>query len=216
MGFISLYFIAPRFIVQLRFKNITVDKDFFGYIADNESGTLPKKLHFTSNDGLTLAANYYTIDSAKATILLIHGIRARKEYMHNLSLAINQLGFNCVAIDLRAHGESQGKFCSFGVKEKEDVSRLISLLKQKYNDKLSIGIWGQSLGGAVALQALATDRRIKFGIIESTFSDFPKIVHDYTSNNVGFDIPLLTDLLIYRAGKIAGFEPKKASPKHVC
>jgi len=79
-----------------------------------------------------------------------------------------------------------------------------------------IGIWGQSLGGAVALQAMAVEDRIQFGVVESTFSDFKTITNDYFKNYFGFSFQPLTNYLVNRAGKIADFNPDDASPLEYC
>jgi len=118
-----------------------------------------------------------------------------------------------VALDSRAHGESGGKHCTYGVKENQDVSELISLLLNQENSSENIGVWGQSLGGAIGLQSMALDKRIKFGIIESTFSDYKTIVNEYFSYHAGFNIRWLTNYFADRAGQIAGFDPINAQPR---
>ena len=48
----------------------------------------------------------------------------------DLSTFLSENGFNSVALDLRAHGESEGQLCSFGVNEKKDIQKLIDYLPQ--------------------------------------------------------------------------------------
>ena len=126
-----------------------------------------------------------------------------------LSTFLSKNGYNSVALDLRAHGESEGQFCTFGVKEIKDVKALMDYLI-KNEDIEDIGIWGQSLGGAVALQALGYDNRIKFGIVESTFTDYKTIVNDYFHLNAGFSFAPFSNYLANRAASIAGFDPSDA------
>jgi len=133
-----------------------------------------------------------------------------------MSKKLNAEGFNTVALDLRAHGQSGGQFCTFGVKEKRDVSALIDYLDSEENIDLNIGLWGQSLGGAIGIQALSTDKRLKFGIIESTFSDFRTITHEYFKYHLGFNFPVFTNYLINRAGEISNFNPNEAKPSIYC
>jgi len=71
---------------------------------------------------------------------------------------------------------------------------------------------GTILGGGCGLQSLACDERLKFGIIESAFSDFESVVHDYFKLFLGFDCPFITDYLIWRAGQAAGFDPEEVVP----
>ena len=211
LGILFLHFYLPRIITEIRNPLTQIDFD---------EVELPKEVetkYFTSFDGLKLCYNlrYTNQPITKGTIILLHGIRSRKEQYLELSQYLSLRGYNTVALDLRAHGKSEGTHCTFGVKEKQDISFLI--------DKLSslgivdeIGIWGQSLGGAITLQATAYDSRIKYAIVESTFTDLKTIVADYMEFNLGFKSKFLNQYLVYRAGKIAGFTPAEASPLLAC
>jgi dipeptidyl aminopeptidase/acylaminoacyl peptidase len=92
------------------------------------------------------------------------------------------------------------------------VSAAIDFLLSQPQVDSTIGIWGQSLGGAIALQALAYDKRIQFGVVESTFSELKTIVYDYSERMFGFSIPWVNDYALSRAGDLAGFNPKEVSP----
>lgn len=212
-----LHFYAPRFIIEIKnpivewLKTPVLENKQF----DQNKG---KMINFKSTDSLNLKAflSYATTEKTKGTIILVHGIRGNKEHYIALSEQLNRIGYQTVAVDLRAHGESDGQFCTFGVKEKTDISSLINYLEGNGQISQPIGIWGQSLGGAVALQALGTDKRLSFGIIESTFTDFRSITHDYANYHLGFDLSILTNYLINRSGKIGSFNPDDAEPLTFC
>ena len=63
---------------------------------------------------------------------------------------------------------------------------------------------------------MGSDNRIQFGVIESTFSRFTTITHDYVNYHTGFNFAPLTDYLLYRAGKLAQFNPEDAAPYKYC
>ena len=220
-GFLFLHFYVPRFLTEIKNPFVEVIKG--NYLKTTsprfENNQLNGKyINFKTFDNLELSSylTYSSLDTTKGTIILLHGIRSNKECFIRLSAKLSKLGFNTVAIDSRAHGNSSGTHCSFGVKEKKDVSELINILAKQENITENIGVWGQSLGGAIGLQAMGSDKRIKFGIIESTFSDFKTITNDYFSFHVGFNIRPLTNYLVYRAGKIADFNPNEAKPIKYC
>lgn len=173
-----------------------------------------EKVTINTIDDLTLKGYIIRtrLEKQKGTIILVHGIRASKEHFLPLCKFLSDSGYNSVIIDLRAHGESDGKYCTYGFYEKSDLSLLIDHLLKTESLTTNLGIWGQSLGGAVSLQTLAIDPRLKFGIVESTFTDFRTIVHDYVKQRIGFDIPFLTDYLIWRAEDIADFESEQVVP----
>ena len=220
-GLLFLHFYAPRFITEIKNPLIEIIKG--DYLLTTSSGfennhVKGKYITFKSFDNIELSSylTYSSRDTALGTIILLHGIRSNKERFIELSAMLSKQGFNSVALDLRAHGSSSGTHCTFGVKEKKDISELLNVLEKQENIDENIGIWGQSLGGAVGLQAIGRDKRIKFGIIESTFSDFKTITNDYFNYHVGIYIKPLTNYLVYRAGKIAGFNPEDAKPLKYC
>ncbi|WP_296381388.1 alpha/beta fold hydrolase [Winogradskyella sp.] len=221
IGLLLIHFFVPRLISEIRNpvvglikrnKNVKVE------LAENNSNSLKRKeLSIKSFDGIRISARltYSSLDSTKTTIILLHGIRSSKEHFIDLSSLLSKNGFNSVALDLRAHGKSEGQFCTFGVNEKKDIQYVIDYLSEKENIN-HIGIWGQSLGGAVALQAMGYDKRIEFGIIESTFTDFKIIVNDYFDLHAGFSFSPFSNYLANRAGSIAEFNANDAKPIKYC
>lgn len=148
----------------------------------------------------------------RAIIILIHGVGGAKEHFFKLAAKLKDEGFASVALDNRAHGESDGEYVTYGYFEKYDVAQIVSFLKVKYPDT-PIGVWGASMGGAIGLQAMELDARIEFGVIESTFTNLPQITYDYQKRySAGLGLRFATDFALERAGKIAKFDPLKVSP----
>ncbi len=190
----------------------------------------PKRLHLNI-DPATISANYSPISIAineidslrgfhfkpiseapKATIILVHGIGGSKEHFFHLAKKLTEDGYGAIALDNRAHGDSDGEYVTYGFKEKEDVSLIVNYLKEQ-NPNLKIGVWGSSMGGAIAIQTLEQNDNIDFGIVESTFTDLEQIVYDYQKRfSAGIGLRFLTDYVVARAGDIAGFDPKNVSP----
>jgi pimeloyl-ACP methyl ester carboxylesterase len=219
-GLLSIHFYVPRFITEV--KNPILDLARGEYVVDayfeDDKAFTGKMLSIPASDGIVLSAylTYPETDTTKGTIILLHGIRSRKEHFVPVAKFLAENGYNSLAVDLRAHGASTGKYCTFGVKEKFDIQSVIDHLEKEEKIQYNLGIWGQSLGAAIALQSMAIDDRIQFGVIESTFSSFRIIAHDYFIFHLGFEIPPLTDYLIDRAGKISDFDPDEAIPKKYC
>lgn len=171
-------------------------------------------LNIITHDSLVLKGYFIEpkTDTAKGVVLFVHGIGGCKEHCLGLSEKLANMGIASLVFDSRAHGKSGGKYCTYGYKEKKDVSKIVDLIKNKYPD-LKIGIWGNSLGGAVAIQALEYDERIGFGIIESTFTDLDQIVFDYQKRlSKGFGIRSISNYVLKRAGNIGSFDPKDVCP----
>ena len=75
-------------------------------------------------------------------------------------------GFDVVAYDSRAHGDSPGDVCTYGYFEKQDLHRVLDTVARG-----PIVLLGTSLGAAVALQEAAEDPRVSAIVAAETFSD---------------------------------------------
>ena len=170
-----------------------------------------------SFDRIELNGHILKVDSAKGTIVLLHGIGGGKEHFLWLGKRLNSIGYNAVVYDARAHGESGGRYCTYGWNEKKDLSEVLDLLEQKGVEQ-PFAVWGNSLGGAVALQALANDKRLKLGVIESTFANLEQITYDYQvriAQELGLGMLVfrwVSDKALQEAGEIAQFNPQEIQP----
>lgn len=149
---------------------------------------------------------------ARANLIILHGVGSCKEAYLPYATDLCALGYNLFMVDQRQHGKSGGRYLTYGHYEKADVSKMVDWLAAK-TDGLKTGIYGNSMGAAVALQSMAHDHRLAFGLIESTFTDLPSVTYHYARLNLGFQPPRwLTDFVLRRAGKLAGFDPWTIQP----
>ena len=216
IGLYIIHFQAPRLVTEIKHPLIvsSLNRDLSKTILES----IPHKvIEIISFDNLKLKGYLIPFKGQhqKGTIIFLHGIRSGKEQFHSMAKSISSDGYNAVVLDSRAHGESEGVHCTFGVKEKKDVSSIIDYLIKEEHVSDNIGVWGMSLGGAVALQSLAFDDRIKFGIVESTFSSFAKVTQDYAERWIGFKWDFLTEYIVKRACSIADFNAESASPMNI-
>lgn len=216
--FYSVHYIIPKYIIEpnhfitLLYRNIK-QSNVNLKICNNSN------FKFINSEGMQLNGKFQrgvNIKETKGTIILIHGIRGTRCFYDSLAKILNKKGYNTLALDLRGHGESEGTVCTFGAKEKYDIVNAIDQLIEQYNISNKIGIWGQSLGGSVALQALAIDSRLQFGIIESTFSNYETIVHEYIKRLLNINIPILSQYLSKRAAEIGDFPLDEANTSLIC
>ncbi len=180
-----------------------------------DSNNIPYEVvNLKSFDGINLTGYRVTslADSTRASIILVHGIGGCKEHFTSLAISLAELGFESWIFDNRAHGKSEGKFSTYGYLEKKDISIIIDEIKKVRQDA-KVGIWGNSLGGAIALQAMEYDKRLKFGVIESTFTDLRQIVYDYQARYFfGIGLKWICDLTLDKASELTDFNPDKVKP----
>lgn len=103
----------------------------------------------------------------RGTIVYLHGVGDTRASSVGVIRRYVPRGFDVIAYDSRAHGESEGDICTYGFFEKDDLRRILDALQ----DPGSIALIGSSLGAAVALQEAADDPRVKVIVAAETFSD---------------------------------------------
>jgi uncharacterized protein len=146
-------------------------------------------------------------------LLFCHGIAGNRSHFLSSAAKASAAGWHCLLLDGRAHGESGGDFCTFGYFEEKDLKLVVDSLEKRFPKIGKIGIWGASLGGAIALQCLENDERLDFGIIESTFTDLPTIISDYQKQLFfSIRIPPASQKALKKAGEIGQFEPETVRP----
>jgi len=133
------------------------------------------KLH-----GWFLHAQKESNETAKTTVVLLHG------NAENISTHIGAVywlpkeGFNVFLYDYRGYGKSEGELSIESAIS--DVAKVINhLTKRDDVDKSKLIIFGQSLGAAIAANAVAkyqTKYNISALVLESGFSDFRKIAKE--------------------------------------
>jgi uncharacterized protein len=198
---------------QLPYESITTTHRF-----SNETPTnfgLKYEDFSVKNDTVTLRGFYIPKDSAKATIVCIHGRNNNKEFFLPFAKKLHDLGCNVALVDLRGHGKSGGKYSTFGFYEKADIQKVIDYIDTKSSLK-NIGIHGHSLGGAVALLTLEADKRLKFGIIESTYSNYEDIMLEFSARSLPFRSRWITHHILSTSASIAQFDLTKVNPIEAC
>ena len=104
------------------------------------------------------------------TVVYLHGIGDNRDSFANGVTRFLERGFDVILYDSRGHGRSEGKGCTYGFLEKQDLAAVL-------NDARTPGaiLIGHSFGAAVALQAAAIDPRVRAVVAASTFSDLRSI-----------------------------------------
>ena len=118
-----------------------------------------EQLHVMSYDGKLLHAMYLPRQNAKGTILLFHGYRSCWQIDFGLVLPYyyDELGYSLLLVDQRAHGLSQGKYLTFGVRERLDVLSWVTYMGQKCGQDAPLVLGGLSMGATTVLMASCFD-----------------------------------------------------------
>lgn len=201
---LATYFL-PYVILQPRRRIINASPQVYGLAFEH--------FRFRGADGIELDTFYLPAGNVpRANLIMLHGVGSCKEVYLEYAAELVSIGYNVILWDQRAHGKSGGEYLTYGYHEKYDVYRAIDWLEAR-SPGLPTGIYGNSMGGAVAIQSLAGNPGLRFALIESTFTDLPAVANAYGRRLSGLPLPrFLSDYVLYRAGKIAGFEPFTVRP----
>ena len=113
-----------------------------------------------------------TARSHRGTLVYLHGIADNRTSGIGIIRRFTALGFDVVAYDSRAHGESEGDACTYGYFEKDDLRFVLDQL-----EATGVVLLGTSLGAAVALQG-GRDPRIKAIVAAESFSDLRSVAFE--------------------------------------
>jgi len=120
-----------------------------------------------AGDGVSLKGWHCRASAPRrGTVVYLHGVADNRTSGAGIVDRFGRRGFDVIAYDSRAHGESDGDVCTYGYFEKIDLHRVLDAV-----DPGPIVLIGTSLGAAVALQEASQDRRVVAVVAAETFSD---------------------------------------------
>lgn len=152
-------------------------------------------------------------ENATATVILLHGIANCKESLLGFADTLAQLGYNCLLFDSRAHGESGGVNCTFGYYEKNDISVIMDSASKQFPAIGPFAVYGNSLGAAIALQAMEHDKRIVCGIVECPFATLREVTYDYWKQMTKLPFHFIPDQALSNTERIAQFSVDEVNPE---
>src|SRR5262249_35511969 len=109
-------------------------------------------LECTTADYYRLKGWVATPSQPRGTVLLFHGVRNNREQTLGRTAFLAAAGYQCVAFDHRAHGESGGRRTSFGYHESRDVVAVLDLVRQTW-PRQRCAVLGISMGAAALCYA---------------------------------------------------------------
>ena len=136
-------------------------------------------------------------------VVLIHGYGDAKVGAIAWAPMWHSLGFLILEIDLRAHGESGGRYTTAGYFERHDLNQILDQLRAaRPNDTRTLVLFGISLGAAVALGAAETRDDLAAVILDCPYTEYSHAVaaHSRVQN---LPAPSLIPLVLRLAQRIS-------------
>jgi uncharacterized protein len=171
------YFFSGE-VINFKQKSLAQDKKNLNITSIGDFG-LPQPLEKNFQNGnVSLQSWYFRNPNPKSCgVVLLHGFTGTRWGALKYAPIFWKLGCHIFTYDHRKHGESTGKYGSFGYHEKYDLKKGIEFFIELSNLELDqIGVLGESFGAATALQYAGLQERPAFIISESSYKDLDSIV----------------------------------------
>jgi pimeloyl-ACP methyl ester carboxylesterase len=133
---------------------------------------------FQAKDGVSLSGWWVPAESARGTVVLVHGLNRSRIEMVGKVPFLHELGWNALLFDLRFHGDSGGKMRSLGFFEQADVRAAADLARQRSPGP--VVLWGISVGGATVVFTAADDPQVAGVVCDSSY----RSLRDTTSHHL--------------------------------
>lgn len=162
----------------------------------------------TTFDGLILSGRYYHVKDGAPVDIGFHGYRSSslRDFAGGSELSFD-MEHNLLLVDQRAHGRSQGRTISFGIKERLDLLCWVEYAVERFGKDTQIILYGVSMGGATVLMAsdLELPENVKGIVADCPYASALDIILHVGRTN---PIPawLMKPLVILGAKVFGGFD----------
>ena len=112
-------------------------------------------VHIQSFDGLRLCGKLFTAENPRGVLVLMHGYHSCPgiDFGCAADFLLHELHLHLLFAQQRAHGESEGDYITFGVRERFDCRDWARYAAARFGERLPILLYGLSMGGATVLMA---------------------------------------------------------------
>ncbi|MDE2040445.1 MAG: alpha/beta fold hydrolase [Elusimicrobia bacterium] len=186
-------------------------------VFPEQFGLPHERIQFKTSDGLTLKGWWIAAPepAERRTLLLCHGWGDNKGELLRETAFLHEAGFNLLYFDSRSHGDSEGEITTIGYLETLDFEAAIRFLAQAKPDHARrLGVFGFSMGAAVACMAVPKHPEVKAVVLESPFTDYRRVVRQYAWNHFHLPyFPLVKLSLLFLRARVGTSKVDSYSPR---
>lgn len=113
-----------------------------------------EQIKIKSKDGLTLVGDYYPAEKPSDKIVIcFHGYTSARMSSCSFAAYMHSIGYDCLLVDNRAHGDSEGEYIGFGILDRHDCMSWINYVNERFDSKKNILLYGVSMGATTVIMA---------------------------------------------------------------
>ncbi len=181
--FILLFLIIFSFLIFL----ISIHpQKIITNLVPSDLGLKYEEVNFKSADEIKLSGWFIPNNKTKKTIIVMHGYPADKANLLGIAEFLAK-DFNVFLFDFRSFGKSEGRYTTAGYLEVKDLEGAINYLEKNKNTT-KIGLYGFSLGGAVAL--MVNHENVRAIVTDSTYAKLSHMIEQMYRIFFVFKYPL--------------------------
>ena len=194
------------------------DPDIMNYHLDSllrkHKLTSYEEIWLMSQDSFKLESIYFPSNNG-AAIILLHGYKSYR--FDNLALTAAEMfvrnGYGVIMTMRRAHGNSDGEVITFGKNEYFDIEATYQYLINKPEVKIDkIGVFGQSMGGALGILYTAENSNIKAVVADCPYDSFDNTLGVSVEKFTGLPAFPFANIILFFMEKKLGFKLKEYDP----
>jgi len=216
MVFVSmiLFVIGPVMLLQPHRRTVDYYRKYTNILHPSDLNLPFEELILKTSEGIALSCWFIkAAGKTKGTILYLHGVSECKIVGLPMAKVLHDHGYHVFLYDSRRHGDSGGTYCTYGFYEKHDTSTIINYLETRDDIRVGkVGLFGTSMGAAVAIQVAAVDKRVHAVVAESGFATLRTVFDDYQKRMIRLPWHYLRNIVIKRSEHIAHFKANAVSP----
>jgi alpha-beta hydrolase superfamily lysophospholipase len=139
-----------------------------------DAGLAYARVTFPARDGIPLVGWWMPAQDARGTVVFLHGYGASKAQSLAVAPFLHAAGYNVLAYDARAHGESGGTHTTLGLDEVQDAEGAWDWLTAR-GETSRVALFGWSMGGATAINAAPKLPGVAAIIADSSFASLAAV-----------------------------------------
>lgn len=183
-------------LIRPRLKRLSQLKSSHLKNLISRSGLSYEEVMIRSFDDTRLYGWWMSAAADAPTVVVLHGVKKNRTDVVRTALVLRRAGFNVLMFDGRAHGHSEGRFVTYGFYERRDVETAIEwLITEKGIDKSRVGLAGESMGAAIALQVAAHNPWIRAVWADSPFASLKRVAEEYVRRVTGLPGAVLNPVM---------------------